>query len=58
MSDKHVVDVAAAIVVDVIVVGLQRISRDLWRPHWGDGIVMELRNIYKLQREYYWIDWS
>ena len=39
MSDKHVVDVAAAIVVvDVIVVvGLQRISRGLWRPHWGDG---------------------
>ena len=44
MSDKHVVDVAAAIVVvDVIVVvGLQRISRGLWRPHWGDGYYDEV----------------
>ena len=36
MSDKHVVDVAAAIVVVVdviVVVGLQTISRGLWRPH-------------------------
>ena len=40
MSDKHVVDVAAAIVVVVdviVVVGLQTISRGLWRPHWDDG---------------------
>ena len=49
MSGKHVVAVvaaAAAVVVVVVVVaaviaavvvGLQRISGGLWRPHWGDG---------------------
>ena len=52
MSGKHVVAVVAAavaaavvvvVVVDdaaviaVAVVGLQRISGGLWRPHWGDG---------------------